>query len=246
MIRWIVPGWVLVSAVASAAPLPPAEVTPDPQYEAPAYSQPAPSYGQPAPSYGQPAPSYGQPAYGQPAYGQPAYGQPYPGYYYGYGCTQPTYCQSACTPPPCCSGYGCATGHAAQAGGWRMVIGDDGAWYREREVKKGNPGLVAAGLVLWLGSWLGTGWGGTMQDGYVGGIAFVPFLGPFISASIQGADNHGESAALYTVAGLTQVTGFILFVAGAASKRMVKERQRVSFGAAPTQTGFAANLSLRF
>jgi hypothetical protein len=230
MARWLALPLLLAPAIAFAAPLPPEDVAPEAVPQAP----PPPQYANPyaPPQYANPyaAPQYEYP----PGYG---YGQTYPAQpQYGYGCAQP-----CCPPQPtCCSG--CAAGHA-RTDGWRTVIGDDGAWYREREVKKGNAGLIATGLVLWLGAWMGTGWGGTMHDGAVGAISFFPFAGPFVSASLVG---NGGAATGYVIGGLTQVTGFILLIAGASSKHVVRERERISWGAAPTQNGFAANLSVRF
>jgi hypothetical protein len=241
---------VLVPAVAFSAPLPPPEATPE---ELP--PMPSPPAVVPAPVA--PPPGYGAPPYGYPQYPQyPQYPPPAPpyGYNYNYGYApyggqQPCYPQPACAqpayPPRPQPQACCATDHLVP-GGWRTVVGEDGAWYRERDVRKGNAGLIATGLVMWLGGWMGTGWGGTMQDGTVGAISFIPFLGPLISASIQSTEHNDSSSAGYVIGGLVQITGFVLFVAGAASKHVVRERQRISFGAAPTHNGFASNLSVRF
>jgi hypothetical protein len=249
MARWLALPLVLAPAIALAAPLPPEDVAPEAVPQAP----PPPQYANPyaPPQYANP---YAPPQYANPyappqydySYGQPGPNAPPPPAYpppYGYGCAQ--YCQPACPPQPTCC-PSCAPGHAAVPDGWRVVIGDDGAWYREREVKKGNAGLIATGLVLWLGSWMGTGWGGLMADGSVGAVSFVPFMGPFISGAIQATGDKSASAMGYMVAGLVQVTGFVLFVSGASSKHVVHERKRITWGAGPTQNGFAANLTLRF
>jgi hypothetical protein len=195
-----------------------------------AFSQEAPPQAMPPPTYDYPAP-------------QPPPQQPY----YYYGAPQQPYCypQQPCYPSQSQPYYAPTYAPRASADGWRTVVGDDGRWYQEREVKKGNPALVATGLIMWLGGWMGTAWGGTMADGAVGAVSFVPFIGPFISASLQGSD-HMESAVGYTIGGLISVTGFVMFIAGAASKHTVHERRPISWGAAPTRDGFAANLSVRF
>jgi hypothetical protein len=180
--------------------------------------------------------------------------------YYAY----PPACATACPPPPCagcvqpCPPVACAPacGYGApqpplglvahKKPGWQYVVDPDGTWWREREVKKGSAGMAVPGLILWLGTYVGTAWGGFILDGWPGLVSIAPFIGPFISAGIEGSTGHGGSAALYALSGVTQISGFILLIAGAAHKKVHLERQRVTWGAAATATGVASNLTIRF
>ena len=168
---------------------------------------------------------------------------------YGAACPTPPPCYPAPSMPSSCCGCPCGGFAGLQPRyrpGWNYVVDADGSWWRERQVKKGNGGLIAGGLILWLGTYAATAYGGIFGEGLIGLPSLVPLAGPFFSAAWAGADGNGGAAALYVLSGLTQISGFIMLVAGASQKKLVLERQRVTWGAAVIPGGAGSSVTVRF
>ena len=175
-------------------------------------------------------PSYAQP----PAY-PPPQANPYP-----YPPPQAYQPSAYAYPPPCPIP---PLGDLAHG---RLVIDPDGSLWREKEVKRGTPGLWAPGLALWLGTYFATVVGGLYGKDFEWAPSSFPIFGAFGSAYIAGADGHGSAAALYAFSGLTQAAGFVMFVAGAVSGKPKLARTRVYMSAVPLQGGGGLGLSGRF
>jgi hypothetical protein len=214
--------------------MPPPQTPQAPQWVPPP-APPAP-YVAPLPPpapYSAPQPYPPQPYPPQPYSPQPYAGQPY--------CPQACApCPQACAPcPQACAPYPQPCAQAcpprlagyelppSRPGEWRMRMDADGSFWREREVRKSNRGLLGAGLGVWLGTWFITFLSSstTAHDGS-GAATIFPMIGPFIAAGIS---KDPGPAVGYTVSGLLQIAGFAMFVAGAASKHLVTERQRAHY-----------------
>jgi len=174
---------------------------------------------------------------------------------------QPVYppAPQAAYPPPPSSAYpiapaeGCATcsPYASPAprpagtlpGGWQLALDEHGAPVYERKLRRTSPGLWVPGLILWMGTYLGTGIGGVYDERP---WTMIPFFGGIGAGAADMLDGDLGRGFGYTMGGLLQVTGFIMFVAGASGSTKL---ERLPVRVAPLafrEGGGGMSLAARF
>lgn len=131
---------------------------------------------------------------------------------------------------------------AALAAGWRLGTDEHGQPVYERKVRRASPGLWVPGLVLWLGSYIGTSLGGLRDDRP---WAAIPFFGALGAAGTDVLDARLGRGFGYLMGGLFQLTGFGLFIAGASGSNKL-ERIPIRIAPVAYQGGGGASLSARF
>ncbi len=132
------------------------------------------------------------------------------------------------TPPRCCEGPRPAPAATAPAftvqtwnvpRGWRLSLDDQSQPVLERTKRTPMAGVWVPGLVVWLGTWLGTSVGGARDDRGYAAIPFFGALGTGIEGALEGDAARGFG---YSIGGLLQVGGFVMFLAGLAGSKKIE------------------------
>jgi hypothetical protein len=119
---------------------------------------------------------------------------------------------------------------------------EHGQIVRERARRASIAGVWAPGLVLWIGTYLGTAIGGARDDR---SYTAIPFLGGFTASFIGLWDGDLSRTAGYAIGSILQVGGLAMFVAGLVGRKYI-ERMPVQLSAYGAPGGGGATLIAHF
>ncbi len=122
---------------------------------------------------------------------------------------------------------------------WRLVLGSDGHFYRERAVTQSRLGALFVGLGVLVMPY-------ALTAVYVrtSNWVFVPVIGSFVSA---GQSDNSLLAAGAVLGGIAQIAGVALVIVGATGTSKQKiERHKIALGGGPVAGGGLLALSGRF
>jgi len=131
-------------------------------------------------------------------------------------------------PPRCCARPEPAAAYAGPAlsvqtwnvpRGWRLTLDDQSQPLLERTKRTPMASVWVPGLVVWLGTYLGTSIGGARDDRAYAAIPFFGALGMGIAGAVDGDAARGFG---YSIGGLLQVGGFVMFLAGLAGSKKIE------------------------
>lgn len=130
----------------------------------------------------------------------------------------------------------------------RTVLDENGQLVVERRTRLGRPAVWKAGLGLFLATPVIAAIGSGIDQGSNwsvpgAGIAFAPIVGSFVNA---GFSESGGRKFGWTMSGLVQASGFVMFLVGLGTGPEKIERFPVRFTAGPTNGGASVGVNGAF